>query len=464
MNERVDDPQNKFRSTNPYNGKEVGSYPQHSREEVNEILRRSQDSFAGWRTVPIEERSVVLKKAAELLRSSQDAYARTMTLEMGKPIREARSEISKCAWVCEFYAENAASFLADELIESDASESFVSHEPIGPVLAIMPWNFPFWQVFRFVAPALMAGNTVLLKHAPNVFGCAAHIEDLLLEAGLPRGAFQNLFIHHDRTEYIIASDVVKAVTLTGSEGAGRSVGSLAGRYLKKSVLELGGSNAFIVWEDADMPRAVQTGVTARMLNSGQSCIAAKRFILVGKAYDAFVPVFVDRIQSLKSGDPMEESTEIGPLARKDLAEQLEEQVRKSIDQGAELVIGGGRRDAYHEPTVLTNVKPGMPAFNEETFGPVAAIIRAKDAEEAFSLAADSKYGLGTTLFTSDIERARRSISKIQDGAFFINELVKSDPRLPFGGTKNSGYGRELSKEGMMEFVNKKTVYVVNGDT
>ena len=400
-----------------------------------------------------------MRNAADLLRKNTDQYARTMTLEMGKPIGESKAEINKCAWVCEFYAENAARFLADEIIESDADESFVSHDPIGPVLAIMPWNFPFWQVFRFTAPALMAGNTALLKHAPNVFGCATHIEELLQEAGFPDGVFQNLFVHHDRTEQIIASDIVQAVTLTGSERAGRAVGSLAGKYLKKSVLELGGNNAFIVWEDADMKQAVQTGVMARMLNSGQSCIAAKRFILVGEAYDKFVPYFLEQITSLKKGDPMDESTELGPLARKDLADQLQEQVTKSLDQGAELLTGGGQQEAFHEPTVLSNVRPGMPAFDEETFGPLAAIIKAKDEEEAFELASQSRYGLGTTLFTTDIERARKSVGKIPDGAFFINELVKSDPRLPFGGTKNSGYGRELSREGILEFVNKKTVYV-----
>ncbi|MDZ7694601.1 MAG: NAD-dependent succinate-semialdehyde dehydrogenase [Balneolaceae bacterium] len=378
---------------------------------------------------------------------------------MGKPIGESRAEINKCAWVCEFYAKNAARFLADEIIETDAAESFVSHDPIGPVLAIMPWNFPYWQVFRFTAPALMAGNTALLKHAPNVFGCATHIEELLHEAGFPDGVFQNLFIHHDRTEQIIASDIVQAVTLTGSERAGRAVGSLAGKHLKKSVLELGGNNAFIVWEDADMEQAVETGVTARMMNSGQSCIAAKRFILVGDAYEKFLPEFLKRIKSLKSGDPVDESTEMGPLARKDLADQLNEQVKKSVAQGAELLTGGNQKGAYHEPTVLTNVQPGMPAFDEETFGPVAAIIRAKDEEEAFELASQSRYGLGTTLFTTGVKRARKSVGKIPDGAFFINELVKSDPRLPFGGTKNSGYGRELSREGILEFVNKKTVYV-----
>ncbi|MFH5884845.1 NAD-dependent succinate-semialdehyde dehydrogenase [Halalkalibaculum sp. DA3122] len=451
--------QNTFKSINPYNGEEIASYTEHTEKEVNSILEKSLEAFESWRKVPIRERSQLMRKAAGLLRKNVDRYARTMTLEMGKPIGESKAEINKCAWVCEFYAENAARFLADEIIETEASESFVSHDPIGPVLAIMPWNFPFWQVFRFTAPALMAGNTVLLKHASNVFGCATHIEELLREAGFAEGIFQNLFIHHDRTEQIMASDIVRAVTLTGSERAGRVVGSLAGKHLKKSVLELGGNNAFIVWEDADMKEAVKTGVTARMLNSGQSCIAAKRFILVGKAYDKFVPDFLGQVKSLKKGDPMDESTELGPLARKDLADQLSEQVKKSLARGAELLTGGSQQEAFYEPTVLTNVQPGMPAFDEETFGPVAAIIRAKDEEEAFELASQSRYGLGTTLFTEDIERARKSVSNIPDGAFFINELVKSDPRLPFGGTKNSGYGRELSREGILEFVNKKTVYV-----
>ena len=378
---------------------------------------------------------------------------------MGKPINEARGEINKCAWVCDFYAENAERFLADEIIETDASESFVSHDPMGTVLAIMPWNFPFWQVFRFVAPTLTAGNTGLLKHAPNVFGCATHIEEIFLEAGFPDGVFQNLFIHHDKTESIISNDIVKAVTLTGSERAGKSVGALAGKYLKKSVLELGGNNAFIVLEDADIEQAVETGIKARMMNSGQSCIAAKRFILVGDAYEKFLPAYIDGVKSIKKGDPMDESTEIGPLARKDLADQLHEQLEKSVKKGAKIEVGGNQNEAFHEPTVLTGVKPGMAAFDEETFGPLAAIIRAKDVDEAFKLAADSKYGLGVTLFTSNIENARRHISKAPDGAFFINELVKSDPRLPFGGTGNSGYGRELSREGIHEFVNKKTVYV-----
>ncbi len=448
-----------FKSINPYNGKEIATYHEHTEKEANEILKKSRIAFESWRQVPVKERCELLVNAGGVLRNNVDKYAETLTQEMGKPISEARGEINKCAWVCDFYAENAERFLADEIIETDASESFVSHDPIGTVLAIMPWNFPFWQVFRFAAPTLAAGNTGLLKHAPNVFGCATHIEEIFLEAGFPDGVFQNLFIHQDKTESIISNDIVKAVTLTGSERAGKSVGALAGKYLKKSVLELGGNNAFIVLEDADIEQAVETGITARMMNSGQSCIAAKRFILVGDAYDKFLPTYIDRVKSIKKGDPMDEATEIGPLARKDLADQLHEQLDKSVKKGAKVEAGGNQNEAFHEPTVLTGVKPGMPAFDEETFGPLAAFVRAKNVDEAFELAANSKYGLGVTLFTSDIENARRHISKAPDGAFFINELVKSDPRLPFGGTGNSGYGRELSREGIHEFVNKKTVYV-----
>lgn len=448
-----------FKSINPYNGNEIATYKAHTEKEINGILKKSRVAFESWREVPIKERGKLLVNTAGILRNNVDKYAETMTLEMGKPISEAKDEIKKCAWVCEFYAENAERFLADEIIKTDASESFVSHDPIGSVFAVMPWNFPFWQVFRFAAPTLTAGNTGLLKHSSSVFGCATHIEDLLLEAGFPDGVFQKLFIHHDKTESIISNDIVKAVTLTGSERAGKSVGALAGKYLKKSVLELGGNNAFIVLEDADMEQAVKTGINARMMNSGQSCIAAKRFILVGDAYDKFLPAFIDGVKSIKKGDPTDDSTEIGPLARKDLADKLHEQLKKSVAQGANVEVGGEQDEAFHEPTVLTGVKPGMPAFDEETFGPLAAIVRANDVDEAFELASRSKYGLGVSLFSSDINTARRHIGKVPDGAFFINELVKSDPRLPFGGTGNSGYGRELSREGIHEFVNKKTVYI-----
>jgi len=448
-----------FKSINPYNNEEIKTYSEQSETGIESILSASEEAFDSWRTVPIPERSRRMQKAAELLRENKETYARTMTLEMGKPITESISEIEKCAWVCEFYAENAERFLADQIIETDASESFISHDPIGPVLAIMPWNFPFWQVFRFVAPALMAGNVALLKHAPNVFGCAMHIEDLLKEAGFPDGVFQNLVIHHDKVENIIADDRVKAATLTGSERAGSSVAALAGEHIKKTVLELGGSNSFIVWEDADIDQAVDTGISARMMNSGQSCIAAKRFILVGDAYEKFLPAFTEKVKELKSGDPLDEATDIGPLARTDLAEKLERQVKDSVEKGAQLLMGGERNRAYYEPTILTNVEPGMPAFDEELFGPAACFIRAESEDEAFELAGKSKYGLGTTVFTTDTERALKAAGSVPDGAYFINELVKSDPRLPFGGTKRSGYGRELSREGILEFVNKKTVYV-----
>lgn len=448
-----------FKSINPYNGEQVGEYAEHTKSEMETILENAGWSFESWHTVPIAERSKRMQAAAGLLRENVEKYSRMITLEMGKPISESRAEIRKCAWVCEFYAKNSEEFLADELIESDADESFVSYDPLGTVFAVMPWNFPFWQVFRFAVPTLMAGNTALLKHSSKVFGCAAHIEEIFREAGFPEYAFQNLRIGHDKTERVIAHDSVRAVTLTGSDRAGSSVAMLAGKYLKKSVLELGGSNAFIVLEDAEMEGAVKTAVAARMKNSGQSCIAAKRFILVGNAYDTFLPAFVEAVKSLKAGDPMDESTEIGPLASKKQADLLHQQVEESLARGAELLTGGEQHDAFHQPTVLTDVKPGMPAFEEETFGPLAAVSRAGDIDGAIELASRSVYGLGVTVCTSDIEKARAKTGQIADGTYFINELVKSDPRLPFGGTRRSGYGRELSREGILEFVNKKTVYV-----
>jgi succinate-semialdehyde dehydrogenase/glutarate-semialdehyde dehydrogenase len=323
----------------------------------------------------------------------------------------------------------------------------------------MPWNFPFWQVFRFAAPTLMAGNTALLKHASNVFGCAKQIEGVFQKAGFPMGAFQNLIIHHDKLNAVIAHETVKAVTLTGSERAGAAVAQAAGKNIKKSLLELGGNNAFIVWEDADIDQAVKTALTARMLNCGQSCIAAKRFILVEGIYDEFVTRFTAGIENLKSGNPIDADTQVGPLARKDLADELQRQVKKSIEAGALLLSGGKQRECFHEPTVLGDVKPGMPAFDEETFGPLAAMIKARDLEHAFQLAEQSEFGLGVTVCTTDIAKAVSMAGRVSDGAYFVNELVKSDPRLPFGGTKKSGYGRELAKDGMLEFVNRKTVYV-----
>ncbi len=448
-----------FKSINPYNTNEIASYTSQTDGEVEAILNKSQTAFEKWRKVSFEKRADLMVNAAKILRDNVEIYARTITLEMGKPITEARGEVNKCAWVCEYYAENAAVFLKDESIKTEASQSFVKHDPIGAVLAIMPWNFPFWQVFRFAAPTLMAGNVGLLKHAPNVFGSAKHIEDIFTEAGFPEGVFQNLIVHHDKTEAIIAHDSVKAVTLTGSEQAGSAVAEISGKYIKKSLLELGGNNAFIIWEDADIDAAVATALTARMLNCGQSCIAAKRFILLESVYDEFVVKFTAAVQQLKSGDPLDETTKVGPLARKDLADQLQTQVKRSIEKGAKLILGGDQDGAYHEPTILGNVQPGMPAFDEETFGPLAAMIKVKSIEEAFALSEQSKYGLGVTVCTQNIEKALSYAATVSDGAYFINELVKSDPRLPFGGTKKSGYGRELSKDGILEFVNRKTIYV-----
>ncbi|HEX9655789.1 MAG TPA: NAD-dependent succinate-semialdehyde dehydrogenase [Bacteroidota bacterium] len=448
-----------FKSINPYNGKEVGSHEENTQGEMLTMLKNAQAAFEQWRKMPVEKRSQLMAKAGQVLRDNVEEYARMITLEMGKPITESRAEVNKCAWVCDYYAEHAAKFLADEVIKTDARNSYVRHDPIGCVLAIMPWNFPFWQVFRFAAPTLAAGNTGILKHASIVFGCAKQIEGVFQKAGFPDGVFQNLVINHDKTESVIAHDAIKAVTLTGSERAGAAVAEIAGRHIKKSVLELGGNNAFIVWEDADLDMAVHTALAARMLNCGQSCIAAKRFILVEGIYDEFVSRFTQGVRKLKSGDPMDDATQVGPLARKDLAAELQSQVKKSMAQGAELLLGGKQDGCYHEPTVLGNVKPGMPAFDEETFGPLAAMIKAKDEAEAFALSEQSRYGLGVTVCTTDIEKANALAGSISDGAYFINELVKSDPRLPFGGSKRSGYGRELARDGMMEFVNRKTVYV-----
>ncbi|MFC3881197.1 NAD-dependent succinate-semialdehyde dehydrogenase [Algoriphagus namhaensis] len=448
-----------FKSINPYNGQEVGHYTSHSQSELTSKLDKAGKVFHSWRNVSLSERANLMMKAGKVLKDNVEEYAKMITLEMGKPIKESRAEVNKCAWVCEYYATNAEQFLKDEIIETDAQKSLVKHEPIGCVFAVMPWNFPFWQVFRYAAPTLMAGNTGVLKHAANVFGCAEKIEEVFTKAGFPEGVFQNLIVHHDQSEKIISHPSVKAVTLTGSERAGSAVAALAGKYLKKSLLELGGSNAFIVWEDADLDQAVKTAVSARMMNCGQSCIAAKRFILIESIYDEFVSKFTKAITELKSADPMNEETEIGTLARKDLADELHEQIQKSLDLGAKLIHGGKQKECYHEPTILGDVKPGMPAFDEETFGPLAAMIKAKDEIDAFRLSELSAYGLGVTVCTTNIEKALSMSNQVSDGAYFINEFVKSDPRLPFGGTKKSGYGRELAKDGMMEFINRKTIYI-----
>lgn len=448
-----------FKSINPYNGELIATHQAHTSDEINAMLEQSDNAFKSWRKVPIQERAKLMRKAAEVLREEVDTYAEMITKEMGKPISESRGEVKKCAWVCEYYAENTKDFLKDELIETDAAKSLVKHDPLGTIMAVMPWNFPFWQVFRFAAPTLMAGNTGVLKHASNVYGCAKLIEEVFIKAGFPTGVFQNLIFDHELTESIVSNKLIKAVSLTGSEKAGSTIAGFAGKYLKKSLMELGGNNAFIVWKDADIDAAVKLAISARMMNTGQSCIAAKRFILVDEIYEEFVSKFLEELKNLKTGDPMDESTTIGTLAREDLAEDLQSQMKKSIDAGAKLLAGGKQNGSFHEPTVLGNVKPGMPAFDEETFGPLAAMIRAKDMDEAFELSNQSKYGLGVTVCTKNVDLALEMSDRVEDGAYFINELVKSDPRLPFGGTKRSGYGRELAKDGMMEFINRKTIYV-----
>ena len=449
----------KFSSINPYNGQHLQTYTALTDEEIQQRLEKGKKAFLMWKSLPMTERSTLLKKAAKVLEDSTEEYAKMITLEMGKPIVESRAEVKKCAWVCNYYADNTATFLEDEVIKTEAQLSMVKHEPIGGVLAIMPWNFPFWQVFRFAAPTLMAGNVGILKHAPNVFGCAQQIEDVFTKAGFPDGVFQNFIVHHSKTDPIIAHQTIQAVTLTGSEAAGSAVAAISGKYIKKSLLELGGNNAFIVWRDADIDKAVATALTARMLNCGQSCIAAKRFILVEDIYDEFVAKFTKAVANLQSGDPMDEATQVGPLARKDLADQLQKQVQQSIAQGAKLLLGGNQNGCYHEPTILGDVTATMVAFIEETFGPLAAMIKAKDELDAFRLAELSKFGLGVTVCTTNIKKALEMSSEVSDGAYFINELVKSDPRLPFGGTKSSGYGRELAKDGILEFINRKTIYV-----
>lgn len=448
-----------IKTINPYNNEPLKEYKLHSNAEIESIIKDSVTCFKGWKKTAIKERCRLLQNVAQILEDDKLDYAKQMTLEMGKPIKQSIVEIEKCTSLCDFYATNAEDFLADILIETDAHESFISYDPLGCILGIMPWNYPFWQVMRFAIPTLTAGNTVVLKHATNVAGCSLMIEKLFEKAGYPKGCFQTLLSDHDQIEKLLKNDSVKAVSLTGSEKAGRTIASIAGQNLKKCVLELGGNNACIILDDADLDAHLDTIFNARMQNTGQSCIAAKRFIVTKGIYDDFMKRFKTKTKALVFDDPMKESTTIGTLARKDLADILKKQVDTSIEKGARLVVGNTHNKAYFEPTILENVKPGMPVFDDETFGPVAAIIKAKDTADAFELASTTKYGLGTMVFTKNIEKAQEYIDDIQDGAYFINDLVKSDARLPFGGTKASGYGRELSKEGIHEFVNKKTVYI-----
>ncbi len=453
----------KFQSRNPATDEPIESYEGHSTEQMNEIIDQVHETWLEWRRVPFAERAEPMRKAAEVLRSRKDEFARLMTAEMGKPMQQSPGEIEKCAWVCEFYADNAERFLAPREVETGASRSYVSYQPEGTVFAIMPWNFPFWQVFRFGAPALMAGNAGVLKHAPNVPGCALAIEEVFREAGFPENLFRTLLIDTDQASQVIANRKISAVTLTGSTRAGRSVAAQAGQYIKKTVLELGGSDPYVVLEDADLDLAVQTCCTSRLINSGQSCIGAKRFIVVESVADEFEKAMVERLSAATLGDPTDEDTVVGPLARPDLRDNLARQVKESVEKGATCLTGGEVPKGpgnFYPATVLSGVKPGMPAYDEEMFGPVASIIRVRDEAEALRVANDTAYGLGSAVFTRDLERGERiAREELQAGSGFVNAMVASDPRLPFGGIKESGYGRELSEEGIREFVNTKTVFI-----
>lgn len=452
-----------LKSINPATGELIREYEELQWDDVDIALDQSVEVFHRWRRSAVSKRAELLMAASEVLLKKKEGLAFNISLEMGKPIRESRSEVEKCAWVCRYYAENAENFLASQFIATEASQSYVAYNPLGPVLAIMPWNFPFWQVFRFAAPAILAGNTVLLKHASNVPACALAIEQVFMDAGFPARVFQTLLISSRKIDNVIADRRIRAVTFTGSTPAGRSVGEIAGKYLKKSVLELGGSDPYIILADANIEEAAEVCVKARLLNAGQSCISAKRFIIEAPVYDAFSDAVIKKMDAAVMGDPMDEKTDLGPLAHNNLRLDLEAQVNNSISKGADLLLGGVNLDlpgAYYPATVLGNVSAGMPAYEEELFGPVAALIKAATKEEAIFIANDSTFGLGSAVFTSDIEKGRYIAEhELEAGCCFVNDFVKSDPRLPFGGIKESGYGRELSVFGLREFMNIKTVVV-----
>src|SRR5437773_1696313 len=449
-------------SINPTTGETLETFAETTPAALERVLDQALAAYQSWSRCSYAQRAQAMREAGRLLRERKTQHARTMALEMGKPLMQGEAEAEKCAWVCDYYAEHAERFLADEPRETDASKAFVRFDPIGPVLAIMPWNFPFWQVFRFAAPALMAGNAGLLKHAPNVTRCALGIEAIFQEAGFPEGLFRALILSNEAAATVIADPRVRAVTLTGSDRAGSQVAEQAGRHLKKTVLELGGSDPFIVLDDADVERAAHTAAEARLINSGQSCIAAKRFIAVERVADRFLERFTREMRARKVGDPLDPTTQVGPQARLDLRDNLHRQVQESVKRGGRLILGGeipAGRGAFYPPTVLVAVEAGMPVCDQETFGPVAAVIRAKDEGDAIRIANASSYGLGAAVWTRDAQRGERVARRIEPGGRVVDGLVKSDPRLPFGGVKRSGYGRELSGEGLREFVNIKTVWV-----
>jgi succinate-semialdehyde dehydrogenase/glutarate-semialdehyde dehydrogenase len=449
-------------SINPATGDILRQFEPHSDIQIGEKLELAAETFKHFRHMPFEERSQRMMKAAQILENEKERFGRLMTEEMGKPFQSAVAEAAKCAWVCRYYAENAEKQLADELIETNASRSYIHYQPLGPVLAIMPWNFPFWQVFRFAAPATMAGNVGLLKHASNVPQCALAIEEIFLRAGFPEGAFQTLLIGSGKVKRVLEDPRIMAATLTGSEPAGSQVASEAGRLIKKTVLELGGSDPFIVMPSANLDEAVSTAIKARIINNGQSCIAAKRFIIAEPIADEFERRFIQGMQALKVGDPMDETTDIGPLATEDILNDLDQQVKDSVAQGARILTGGEPLKGpgnYYPPTVISDIPEDSPAYCEELFGPVAILFRVKDIDAAIELANDTSFGLGASAWTNDEEERLCFIDEIEAGSVFINGMVASDPRLPFGGVKVSGYGRELSAFGIREFVNIKTVWI-----
>ena len=450
-------------SINPANNKKINSYEEISKDSINQIIDSSFNTFLEWRNKSFSYRAKKMRHLAELLKQKKDLLGLLMTKEMGKPIKQSIAEAEKCAWVCEYYADNAEKFLSQKEIPTGSTKSFISFQPIGIVLAIMPWNFPFWQVFRFASPALMAGNVGILKHASNVQGCAIEIEKLFLEAGFPKFAFSNLVIGSKKVSNVIKNSKISAVTLTGSTPAGKSVASLAGSLLKKTVLELGGNDPYVILEDADLDNAVKSCIAGRMLNAGQSCIAAKRFIVVQSSLKEFIDKVHNEIKKMKMGDPINPDINIGPMVNNISRDELHQQVLISIEKGAKLLFGGKIPQldgAFYPPTLLVDVEPGMPAFDDELFGPVAVVISAKDQSHAIELANKTNFGLGAAIFTRDLDKGENIATKeLEAGSCFVNDFVKSDPRLPFGGIKESGYGRELSEFGIQEFVNIKSVVV-----
>ena len=452
-----------MKTVNPATGKVIHEYEEMGFDKIDSIIAKANKTQESWKSLSFSERSGYLNNIAEILRSRKEELGRLMAEEMGKPLQQGIGEAEKCAWVCEYYAEHAEEFLQNEMVETDAAKSYVTYNPLGVVLAIMPWNFPFWQLFRFAAPALMAGNGAILKHSENTTGCALKIEEIIHEAGIPEELFRTIIRDKSEMKEVIQHEGIAAVTLTGSTRAGKAVAAQAGEMLKKTVLELGGSDPSIILKDADIKASAETCVNSRLLNSGQSCIAAKRFIVVEEVYDEFMEAFTALMESKKVGDPFDEDTDVGPQAKADLRDQLHKQVQDSIKKGADLIIGGEKPEgegAFYPVSILANVKPGMPAYSEELFGPVASVIKVKDESEAIQVANDTNYGLGASVYSADVKHAEEiAATQLEAGCCFVNEFVKSDPRLPFGGIKNSGYGRELGLYGIREFVNTKTVYI-----